>query len=416
VSDETIETEKARKGKAKDRDGLYKRRGYWHFEYRDPQVGQWRSKTTGKTNYNEAKAFKREFVESLKGQYNPTNDRLKFTDAADAYMKHRLVAAAEGTVQLEKERLRALKKLLAQIAAPDLKLRDIDIKLVRNYQQKRIAEGVGPRTVNMEGQLLRSILKHHEQWKLDGKYEPLPEPVSEVGRALTPEEEVRLLDSAKSRPDWFVAYHGTVLENETGMRGVEVRNLQLRRIDVLASEIRLQKSKTRGGVRTVTLTPDALRSVQALLTRAQQLGACQPDHYLIPAFVDRVVEGKDGAQVRVRRFDPTRPTKGWRSAWRSLTAKAGLGGLRGHDLRHNLITAHAEIGTPQSVLEAQVGHLSKRMSDHYKHISERAARKAADELARVKAVQRAEARAKVVKDTELGLGLAVEPGKPVVVN
>jgi hypothetical protein len=35
------------------------------------------------------------------------------------------------------------------------------------------------------------------------------------------------------------------------------------------------------------------------------------------------------------------------------------------------------------------------MSDHYKHISEGAARKASDELAHVKAGQRAEARAKL---------------------
>jgi hypothetical protein len=96
----------------------------------------------------------------------------------------------------EKERLRALKKLLAQLAGPDLKMKDVGIQLVRNYEQKRIAEGVGPRTVNMEGQLLRSILKHHEQWKLDGKYEPLREQLSETGRSLTPEEEVRLLDPA----------------------------------------------------------------------------------------------------------------------------------------------------------------------------------------------------------------------------
>ncbi len=77
-------------------------------------------------------------------------------------------------------------------------------------------------------------------------------------------------------------------------------------------------------------------------------------------------------------------------------------GLRGHDLRHNWITSHAEIGTPQSVLEAQAGHLSKRMSDHYKHISEKAARKASDELARVKAGQRAEARAKLTKSEPAG--------------
>jgi hypothetical protein len=50
-------------------------------------VGQWRSKTTGKTNYNEAKAFKREFLESLKGQYNPTNDRVKFTVRRMAWLR-----------------------------------------------------------------------------------------------------------------------------------------------------------------------------------------------------------------------------------------------------------------------------------------------------------------------------------------
>jgi integrase len=387
-----------RKPKAKDRDGIYKRRGHWHFEYKDPESGQWRSKTTGKTNYNKAKEFKREFLESLKGQqYNPSNDRMRFTDAADAYIEHRIVAAADGTVRLEKERLRALKKLLAQIAPVDLKLKDVDIKLVRTYQRKRIGEGVGPRTVNMEGQLLRSILKHHEQWKLDGKYEPLPEPASEAGRSLNPEEEVRLIDAAKSRPEWAVAYHATILENETGMRGFEVRNLQLKRIDLMAGAIHLLKSKTKGGVRTMPLSPDALESVKELLVRAQALGANQPDHYLIPAYVSRAVEGSNGTAVRVRRHDPTIPTKGWRTVWRKLTVKAGLRGLRGHDLRHNWVTSHAEIGTPQSVLEAQAGHLSKRMSDYYKHISEGAARKATDELARVKAAQRTEARTKLQK-------------------
>lgn len=402
-----VEIEKTRKAKAKDRDGLYKRRGYWHFEYKDPRTGQWRGKTTGKTNYNEGKEFKRVFMESLKGQYDPGNDRLKLTEAADTYIEHRAVAAAAGTVRLEKERLRALKKLLAQIANVDLKLKDIDIKLVRSYQQRRIAEGVGPRTVNMEGQLLRSILKHHEQWKLDGKYEPLPEPVSEAGRSLTPEEEVKLIDVAKSRPQWFVAYHATILENETGMRGVEVRNLQVKRIDLTTGEIHLQKSKTKGGVRTIPLSDDALESAKELLIRARHLGASQTDHYLIPALVSSTTSGKDGKAIPVRCYDPTKPTKGWRTAWRKLTEEAGLKGLRGHDLRHNWITGHAEIGTPQSVLEAQAGHLSKRMSDHYKHISEKAAKKAADELARVKGIQRAAAaRAKLAQDAQTKTALA----------
>jgi integrase len=391
-SDELIEMEMKKKRKAKDRDGVYKRRGLWHFDYKDPQTGRWRGKTTGKTGYNDAKQFKREFLESLKDKYDPSNDRVCFSFAAESYMQHRRVSAAAGTIRLETERLRALKRGLTAIGGANLKLKDVDIRLVRSYQQKRMGEGVGARTVNMEGQLLRSILKHHEQWKLDRKYEPLPEPIPEIGRALTPEEEVRLLDTAQSRPEWAVAYHATVLENETGMRGVEVRNLQLKRIDLAAAEIHLQKSKTRGGIRTIPLMADALESTRALLRRAAMLGATQPDHYLVPARIRIPAGEKNGKPVTFQGFDPSRPTHGWRTAWRKLTTVAGLKGLRGHDLRHNWVTGHAEIGTPQSVLEAQAGHLSKRMSDRYKHISERAARKAAEELARVKNEQRVAAR------------------------
>ena len=52
---------------------------------------------------------------------------------------------------------------------------------------------------------------------------------------------------------------------------------------------------------------------------------------------------------------------------------------------------------------------SKRMSDRYKHINEKAARKASDELARVKAAQRAEAGAKLDHGSTAPFGSAVFP-------
>ena len=127
--------------KAKDRDGLHKRRGYWHFDFKDPDTGKWRSKTTEKTNYNDAKEFKARFTENLgTGKYSPTNDRIKFVDAAESYIRHREVSAADGTVRLEKERLRALTRVLAQLVGSSLTLRGINIELVRAYQQTRIRE------------------------------------------------------------------------------------------------------------------------------------------------------------------------------------------------------------------------------------------------------------------------------------
>jgi hypothetical protein len=58
----------------------------------------------------------------------------------------------------------------------------------------------------------------------------------------------------------------------------------------------------------------------------------KPEHHLIPAFVT-----KD----RARHYDPAMAAKGWRTAWRKLTVKAGLKGLRGHDPRHSWVTSHA---------------------------------------------------------------------------
>lgn len=43
------------------------------FDFKDSDTGKWRSKTTEKTNYNDAKEFKACFTENLgTGKYNPT--------------------------------------------------------------------------------------------------------------------------------------------------------------------------------------------------------------------------------------------------------------------------------------------------------------------------------------------------------
>ena len=66
-------------------------------------------------------------------------------------------------------------------------------------------------------------------------------------------------------------------------------------------------------------------------------------------------------------FDPTRPIRTWKRAWRRLTQEAGLAGLRFHDLRHHAITELAEMGVADHVLESITGHLSRRMLEHYSH-------------------------------------------------
>jgi integrase len=76
------------------------------------------------------------------------------------------------------------------------------------------------------------------------------------------------------------------------------------------------------------------------------------------------------------RYDVTHPQLSWRSAWRKLTQAAGLRGLRFHDLRHHSITRLAEAGVPDGTLMALVGHVSRKMLEHYSHIRVQAKRDA----------------------------------------
>jgi integrase len=108
--------------------------------------------------------------------------------------------------------------------------------------------------------------------------------------------------------------------------------------------------------------------------------------------------------------DPTRPAKGWRTAWRPATRaiecpkcgerqrakdscrspeckadmrglKNPLAGLRFHDLRHAAITKLAESLASDQTIMSIAGHLSRQMLERYSHIRMAAKRAAVDSIA-----------------------------------
>jgi Phage integrase family len=79
--------------------------------------------------------------------------------------------------------------------------------------------------------------------------------------------------------------------------------------------------------------------------------------------------------------DPAQGGNGWRSAWRTLTKKAGLPGFRFHDLRHCAVTQLAENGASDLTIMAIAGHVSRRMLERYSHVRMEAKRTALEALA-----------------------------------
>ncbi|MGA9904425.1 MAG: tyrosine-type recombinase/integrase, partial [Terriglobales bacterium] len=134
--------------------------------------------------------------------------------------------------------------------------------------------------------------------------------------------------------------------------------------------------------RMVPLTDVALSALASLRRRAEGFGTVEPSHFVFAAFVPKFTfSGKRVVDYNLTGFDPKRHVKSWRTAWRTLTKKAGLPGFRFHDLRHCAITQLAENGTSDSTIMAIAGHVSRRMLERYSHVRMEAKRNAMETLA-----------------------------------
>jgi integrase len=149
------------------------------------------------------------------------------------------------------------------------------------------------------------------------------------------------------------------------MRGCELKGLCWKDINLFEKilTIRRESTKTNAGARTIPLNRDAIGALVRLKDRAEKLGSGNSEHYVFPACESGII-------------DPTKPMKGWRTAWRSLTNAAELKGLRFHDLRHQAITELCENGLSDMTIMGIAGHVSRDMLQHYSHIRLEAKRKA----------------------------------------
>jgi len=99
---------------------------------------------------------------------------------------------------------------------------------------------------------------------------------------------------------------------------------------------------------------------------------------------------------------PLRHTNFYRRVWMPTTAKAGLSGIRFHDLRHAGNALTAEAGASLRELMDRMGHSSTRAALIYLHSSDERQRKLAD------AVGQAARAALGKKGTASGPGVARE--------
>jgi site-specific recombinase XerD len=214
--------------------------------------------------------------------------KLTVADAGVVYFSSRTAEVSASTVRLETDAFKQVKRHLG-----DTRLGSITLATLADYTQKRKAEGIGNRTINIEVGVLRRMLKKHKLWsRLAEDYKRLPEPKN-IGRALTPEQEEKLFTVARSRPESKVAFLVALITANTTAGGVELRNVRIGDIDLEAKTLSVRVGKNRFRVRILPLNQTAMWAVEQLLVRARILGASQPDHYLMPS------------RVAGKHYDPT---------------------------------------------------------------------------------------------------------------
>ena len=269
---------------------------------------------------------------------------------------------------------RALSKMFDR-----LKLCNIHLGHIREYHRARaFCDGAwkakaGAKLINKEVGMLIRILRSAGCWNDEAMkhlYQPLAHVESDVQRALNPDEQDRFLAVAGSRERWHYIRNYSVAALQTTASTNEMRNLRIAdvRLDLSIVQIRTKGAKNRYRVRSIPIeTVECKWAFEALMYRAQSLGASAPHHFLFP-----IMESDH------RTYDPTRPMgdTGIRDRWNEVREAAGLPWLRTYDLRHTGISRMAESGVPITVIMSFAGHMSAKMQQHYTSISMMSQRKA----------------------------------------
>ena len=349
---------------------LFKRGSIWwiELEFRGQRI---RKSTKSKSRTLAVKAerqFRRDLEESANGV---KRDRLPmlFSSTAREWMAANQARWSKSNVAIQRYNLKHLNEYFGSMLSTD-----VTAEHIGKYQAKRQGQEASNRTINMEICTLRMILKSERLWSnLSQDVRMLPER-EEVGRALTKDEEIRLLAACRQSASPSL-YTAVVVLINTGLRSSELRLARWGQVDFLRSEFSVGKSKTAAGEgRIVPLNQTAVFALQQWRARWSD---SKPEDYIFPS-EKLVFKGRGSAERGVMTsygVDRGKPVGSWKRAWRTAKREAKVN-CRMHDLRHSFISKLAETQTPDATIQAISGHLSRKMLEHYSHIRSEAKHRA----------------------------------------
>jgi integrase len=348
---------------------VYKRGDVWWYKFRFAgQIVRESSKSGSKTIAKDAERARRRELEESWNHIKRRELPPLFSIASEDWLKTRTGIAPE-TERSYKLAISQLKRQFGKQLLCDISGQDLV-----SYQVRRKRDGVSNRTVNLELGVLRSILRRYRMWEAIAADVDFLKESPSPGRALTADEETRLLDVA-SKSRCRSLYPVVMLAINTGMRTSEIRGLRWGQVDFLANSLIVGDSKTEAG--TGRVIPLNARAITMLSHWRGIFPGLQADNYVFP-HEKYGLAGNDRKQCAYQ-IVPTEPMHRWKVAWESARKAANVD-CRFHDLRHTFISRLAESQASDSTVMALAGHVSRAMMERYSHIRMEAKRKAVDTL------------------------------------
>jgi integrase len=354
--------------------GVYKRgRTYW-FKFRfEGQLVRESAKTNSKTVAREAeRARRRELELAINGLSR--RERPLLPDAANKWFATK--------TNLRPSSIRSLRWHITKLSRHFGKrlISDITTENVVELQRTRLNEGLSASSINKEIMILGTVLRYYGRWSyISGRIKMLPKR-TDVGRALSREEEARLVDAIRQScsPSLYPFF---ILSLDAGLRPSETRSLRRSNLLlnwqgglILSGEIIVGQSKTDAGAgRVIPLTR---RASGALTSWLAWFPEATSDAFVFPSHRVAMVD-KSGAWrfVNVDLGRPMSPSS-YKTAFRTARRKADIR-FRFYDARHTFVTRLAENPTvSEETIRQLAGHVDPRMLGRYAHIRVQARRNA----------------------------------------
>jgi len=321
----------------------------WYVDYRDETGKRVQRVTKHATSRSEALIeLQTRVYEAFSNQnrIQPRRESVGFEEFSRIYLKD-YSRVNKRSWKTDRSCLRSLGEFFGGFC-----LGRISSQLVERYKAMRLAQGVRNSTVNRDLAILRKMFNLAVEWGyLHERKVPRVRLFSEKDnlkeRILTAEEEARLFDvsSEHLKPVLKIALH-------TGMRRGEILSLRWDDVDFEVRMIKVVRTKS-GKVRFIPINEVLFNELKRLRSTSSGSGL---------VFCQNSV----------------------RTAFEGACRRAGIHGLRFHDLRHTFATRLVERGVDLITVKELLGHSSVTITERYTHTFSEQKRSAVDVLAAMK--------------------------------